>query len=394
MRLGLSLRARGHRVTLAAPDLFADHVHAAGLDFAPIVFGAEEQAVLDHPHLWDPRRGFEVVWRATRPGMAQVPALLAGLRPDVAVAHPLALPEADLGRAARPAMRIAAAYLAPSNLLTVHDPLMMGPYPVPRWTPFALRRWLWDRAFAGMVDPVVLPGLNADRAAHGLPPAQGFAGYLYAVADLSVGLFPAWFGPVQPDWPRPLTLGDFPLYDPAPDAAPAPELRRFLDAGAPPVVFTPGTGNRQTRRYFAAALDALANLGLRGIFLTLHRDQVPSTLPASVLWQEFVPLRALLPHARAVVHHGGIGTLAEALRAGVPQLVAPLAHDQFDNAARIRALGAGRVLHAARIGPSSLTRALRGLLDDPRVRPRCDELAARLRTGGPAWETMVDALEA
>src|SRR6202012_1799180 len=55
----------------------------------------------------------------------------------------------------------------------------------------------------------------------------------------------------------------------------------------------------------------------------------------------YVPLRALLPRCAALVHHGGIGTTAEALRAGVPQVIVPLAFDQFDNAARVRALGAG-----------------------------------------------------
>ena len=66
-----------------------------------------------------------------------------------------------------------------------------------------------------------------------------------------------------------------------------------------------------------------------------------------MLWQDYVPLRRLLPHAAALVHHGGIGTTAEALRAGTPQLVVPLAHDQFDNAARVAALGVGASLRAA-----------------------------------------------
>src|SRR5690606_30212233 len=61
----------------------------------------------------------------------------------VLLAHPLALPEADLCRAGRPGLKVAAAYLAPSNLPTVHDPLMLGPWAVPRWVPLAARRWLW-----------------------------------------------------------------------------------------------------------------------------------------------------------------------------------------------------------------------------------------------------------
>jgi rhamnosyltransferase subunit B len=50
----------------------------------------------------------------------------------------------------------------------------------------------------------------------------------------------------------------------------------------------------------------------------------------------------LLPQVAALVHHGGIGTTAAALAAGIPQLIAPFAFDQFDNAARTVRLGVGQ----------------------------------------------------
>src|SRR5262249_22764637 len=150
-------------------------------------------------------------------------------------------------------------------------------------------------------------------------------------------LFPPWYCPAQPDWPPSMEAGAFPLYDPGPEVALDDELQDFLHAGgeaARPVVFTPGSGNRQAAAYFERALAATRRLGRRAIFLTPHRAQVPAQLPQDVLWHPYVPLRQLLPRVAALVHHGGIGTTAEALRAGVPQLVIPLAFDQFDNGAR------------------------------------------------------------
>ena len=157
----------------------------------------------------------------------------------------------------------------------------------------------------------------------------------------------------------------------------APSCRLSSRPGAPPVAFTPGTGNRQAGRYFEAAAQATRRLGLRAIFLTPHREQLPAALPGPILWQEYVPLKTLLPHVAALAHHGGIGTTAEALRAGTPQLVVPLAHDQFDNAARVVALGAGASLHASRVSAGRMARALQRVVGREEVAGRCREIRAR-----------------
>ena len=393
LKIALALRTRGHRISFIAPEQHRPYVEQAGLSFHGV---AVDEAVLDDPRLWHPRHGFGVVWRATRGVAAALLPFVEALPASeacVLLVHPLALPEADLCRAARPDIRIAAAYLAPSNLPTVHDPLVMGPLTVPRWVPTGLRRWLWRRVGEQLVDPVVLPGLNHERRLRGLSPVPHALGYLFGVADLSLLLFPAWFGAIRPDWPRPLQQGDFPLYDPAPPAPLAAELTAFLGAGEAPVVFTPGTGNRQGAAYFEAALAAVQALRRRAIFLTPHASNVPAALPETVLWQAYVPLHALLPDCAALVHHGGIGTTAEALRAGLPQLVVPFAHDQFDNAARVAALGVGAVLPASRLSAARMQRQLRHLLSARAVALNARAAARRFADPG-AVDAVCAALQA
>lgn len=365
LSIALALRARDQRVTVLGPEQHRPYVQGAGLDFHGV---AVDEAVLDDPRLWHPRHGTAVVWQATRAVAAALPAFVEALPaavPCVLVVHPLALAEADLCRAARPDLRIAAVFLAPSNLPTVHDPLVLGPLTVPRWMPLAARRWLWRRIGASIVDPAVLPHLNDMRRQRGLAPVRHALPYLFSVADLSLALFPSWFGATQPDWPQPLYHADFPRYDPHPDAPLSAELAAFLAAGDAPVLFTPGTGNRQAAAYFSAALRAIEALGRRAIFLTPFEQQIPARLPGSVLWQAYVPVRALLPRAAGLVHHGGIGTTAEALASGTVQLVIPFAHDQFDNAARVAALGCGVILPAARLSARRLQRRLRLVLSSP-----------------------------
>ena len=91
----------------------------------------------------------------------------------------------------------------------------------------------------------------------------------------------------------------------------------------------------------ATALAAAAALNQRALLITPYADQLPTPLPPHAHAVSYAPFDALLPRLAALVHHGGIGSTAEALRAGIPQLVVALAFDQFDNAARLATLGAG-----------------------------------------------------
>ena len=390
LRIARELLARGHRVTMLGIEVHADAAAAAGVPFHALGSVDEYRATLEHPDVWNPRKGFGVLWSSMRGHEDALPDYVAALpagEPLAMLAHPLALPGAALARARRPGLRVVAAWLAPANLRTVHDPLTIGPLRIPRWMPLAWRRWLWARVDARLVDPVAVPDINAVHARYGLPPVRHFIDALQAVADAHLTLFPPWFAATPPDWPRPMAQGVFALHDPHLATSLPPELEAFLQQGEPPLVFTPGSGNRQARRWLARALEAARRLGRRAVLLTPHRGQVPGTLPPGVLWLPYVPLRPLLPRAAALVHHGGIGTTAEGLRAGVPQVIVPLAYDQFDNAARVEALAAGCGLAGGAAGarPRALARALERLLASAEVRAGCAR-AARLADADAAHD--------
>lgn len=381
MALARALRAMGRRVDVVGPAAHAGLLQQAGLPFTGLGTREEYDRVIADPDLWHPRRGFKVLFGNYRAALLEgCRAFLAfqGDAPLVVIGHPFALPAAALARERGLRARLVGAWLAPSNLRSSHGPLQLGPLAVPRWVPPSWRRALWRLLDRAMVDRHATAAVESARAELGLPAAgQSFLPYMQAIPELSLALFPEWFAPIQPDWPRPLLQGGFPLYDACADEPLAPALAGFLAAEGRPLVVTPGTGNTHASRLFDAALRAAQRLGLRAVFLTRHRDQVPPALPATVLWQPYVPLAQLLPHAAALVHHGGIGTTAEALRAGVPQLVTPFAWDQFDNAARVRALGVGAMAPAARLDAARLQRPLQALLTGSATQRRCAQVAAR-----------------
>lgn len=396
LAIGRGLLARGHRVTLLAAQPFEQAALAAGLAFEAVLTQAECDRVLADPDLWHARRGFAAAWKGQLAASTRVLEALARLPRDqrhVLLVHPLALPAADVARALHPGLRVVGAYLAPSNMRTCHDPMMLGPTAIPAWMPMALRRWMWRRVEASMIDPHALPGLNAMRAGAGLAPVPHFMAHIESVADASLALFPEWFGPRQPDWPAPLQHTGFMLYDQQPGAALPPALEHFLANGTAPIVFTPGSGYTHGRQYFDSALRAVQGLGRRAIFLTMHRDQVPAALPACAMWQDFLPLRPLLPRIAALVYHGGVGTMAEALLAGVPQLVVPCAHDQFDNARRVTALGVGRQLPMGDVRADTLERMLGAVLASEALAATCRTVASRL-AGAAGVDLACDLMEA
>ncbi|NHQ91970.1 glycosyltransferase [Janthinobacterium lividum] len=381
--LAQGLQQRGRRVLLLVPGWQEAAAQASSLPYHTFGSAQEGQAMLGDPGLWDERKGWGVVWKGLVPHLGALRDVVQGLPAGeacVVLCHPILVPMAALARSARPDLRIVAAYLAPSNLCSSHDLLTTGSLRIPAWVPLAWRQALWRMIHRTMIDPLMLPGLNAARTQHGLPPESHFFAHMLAAPDASLGLFPAWFATPQADWPPHFVQAGF-TGAVERQAALSPELERFLGEGAPPIVFTPGTGHQHAQRYFSIALDVLRRLGRRGLFITPHAAQVPQHLPASVLWQAHAPFAALLPRVAAVVHHGGIGTSAEAFRAGIPQLIVPFAYDQFDNGWRVKRLGVGDVLLAKRLSAGRMRRQLARLLAAPEVALACREVARRMGQG-------------
>jgi UDP:flavonoid glycosyltransferase YjiC (YdhE family) len=103
------------------------------------------------------------------------------------------------------------------------------------------------------------------------------------------------------------------------------------------------------------------------------------SLPAGMLAAAYVPHRLVFPRAAAVVHHGGIGTTAQGLRAGVPTLVVPHAHDQPDNAFRVEQLGVARWIDARRYTADRASQAIGSLLGDRTYAERARAVAEMVR---------------
>lgn len=372
--LGGALHARGHRVTLAAPETYRARALALSLEFCPLVTAEEVAEMLADPDMWHPLKSGLMMARWGAPMMPRQYGALAGLVQDrntVLVANPGLLP----ARLVQEKLKVPlASLLLQPGLVPSCDapPEMPGGLTIPGWLPQPLRRAYWLAVDAAGYLLVARP-LNRLGSGLGLPPVRRVFRW-WLSPDLVIGLFPPWYATPQPDWPPQIRLAGFGRYDGA--RADLPEdVRAFCQAGPPPVAFTLGTGMAHAGAFFRTAVAACESAGVRGILLTKYPGLIPACLPPTIHHCTFAPFRQLLPLCGAAVHHGGVGTTAAALEAGCPQLVLPLAWDQPDNAARVTRLGVGVALGPRQRNRGHMARALARLMT-PAVRDRCRAAAA------------------
>ena len=369
-----ALQARGHEIDLIANPLYEGLVAASGFSFHPIGDADDFLAVTLNPRMWHLRHGARILAEGLiLPYMRPTFELIGKLRRDGTV---VIAPATAFG--ARIANEVLGIPLATLDLQPVLfrselDSPGLPLEPLSRIPPLAriLRRSIYWGADTLFFDRFLRAPTNAFRAEHGLPPVRRLFHQWIHSPDLTLGLFPEWYGAPQPDWPASAVTAGFPLFDEA-DERPQPAgLDGFLEAGDPPVVVTPGTAMRHAKSFFEKSLQAAEMLGRRAILLSHFPEQLPAALPATARAYDYVPLSRVLPRAAALVYHGGIGTASQALAAGTPHLVVPHSYDQPDNAARLQRLGVGRTIFPQFYTPGRAAKQLRRLLESEPVRRSC-----------------------
>lgn len=386
--LGLGLQSRGHDVAIATSESYRDKVVAGGLRFSPIRPNLDDFGpfVEIARRVYDPRKGAEYIVRELLlPSLAYSfdDLQAAAGSADLLVTHALSYAGHLLGRSQ--AVRWISTVLSPMVFLSIHDPPPLAPAPWLR-TLHRLNPILYRLVFSGLkaFARTWSAPVRQFCKERGLPlPFQDplFEGQFSPLMTLA--MFSPLLARPQRDWPRHTHLTGFPMYD-ADQVEPGSieALEGFLASGAPPIVFTLGSSAiYDAGDFYRQALDISQRLGRRAVLLTgkVEENQRLPPLPSSIHATEYVPHSQIFPRAAAIVHQGGIGTLAQAMHAGRPMLVMPLSHDQPDNALRVERMGIAKRIPRARFSVRSGETALRELLEDARYGAAATEIALRLR---------------
>jgi rhamnosyltransferase subunit B len=375
--VGRALQSRGHEVFIITSAYFEDLVRRAGLGFRALGSVEDFERVQSDPHLWHPRKAFpSIIRNAVNPSYEMILEIARELHePGNTVILASSLAWATLSVRELLGVPVASVHLAPSLFVSSYRQPVIHGAPVPQWAPGFLKSFQWFLA-GKVVNFHVLPELNRFRARHGLPPSKGILSRWHS-PDRVICLFPEWFGPPQPDWPSQTRLTGFPLFDEKEIRELPPGLEEFLNDGEAPVVFTPGSAMISGSAFFEEAVKGLRLLGKRGILLTRFADTIPPGLPREIRHFPYIPFSQVLPRAAALVYHGGVGTCAQALQAGIPHLVQPMAHDQLDTLSRVRDLGVGDGLHPRRFKARRIASVLDRLSSDAAMKARALEISEK-----------------
>ncbi|MGM9487113.1 glycosyltransferase [Ideonella sp. YS5] len=366
LAIARALVERGHEVHLLTQAPYESEVRAEGVDFFPVATQDEHERTLRHPLLWHPLHGFGVLWRhlavpAIGPTLHAIDLLSASGSLTV-LASPLAA-GARLARELWPGrVRLLSGYTAPMGLRSTSDPMFMGSWRVPSFVPRGVRSGLWKALDRWKLEPMAQPAMRQWTHRLALPP---FSGSLFGEAlhspDGGVALFPPWFASVPLEWARRgVRQTGFPVFEPTQTLGLGEDVVSFLDKPTRFAVVYPGSADRRAESVTGPILAACRELDLRALVLSRFGPQ-GATPEANTLWTANAPLRLILPAASAFIHHGGIGSIAQAFVARAPQLILASAYDQFENGTRVEQLHRGRWLQAANASAKSVRGALEEL---------------------------------
>lgn len=402
--LGLGLRARGHRVTMATIDYYRPLIESSGLEFRPMrphVDPADTRLV---ERIMDKNRGSEflitdILLANIEQAYEDVEAAADGA--DLLISHPVTFATPIVAQRRR--LPWASAVLAPTSMFSVYDFPAIPPAP---WVKHLQRLGQWPgrvivgaarRATAKWAEP-----LYRFRARLGLPRGGNPVLEGQHSPSLVLALYSRVLGAPQPDWPPNVVITGHIFHDAPHGTSLSGPLESFLQAGSPPIVFTLGSSVVLiAREFWTRSIEAVRRLGMRAVLLA-----GPMTAPAledelaaragsgrrDVIAVERAPHSLLFPRASVVVQQCGIGTLAQSLRSGRPMLAVPYSHDQPDNAWRARELGMSRTLYPASYRATRIASELNTLVEDQRYAAAAGAVALRVRAEAGV-STACDALE-
>lgn len=403
MAIALELQQRGHQAVIATHEVYRSKVEAEGLEFYSIrpdlSFGDPEQVQEIMKRAMHPSEGTQYVVRDLvlpylKDSYQDLIQAVSGA--DLFITHPLGFAGPIV--AEKTGIRWVSSVLAPITLLSAYDPPVLptgyGQISLKLLSPI-IRNFLLSlakRSVRSWSEPV-----RKLRAELGLPKGKNPLFEGQHSPHLVLALFSQVFAQPQLDWPKQSCVTGFPFYNRQDKAELTPELSEFLSAGSPPIVFTLGSSAvLDAGNFYVESALAAKNLGHRAVLL-IGQDQ-RNKLPKSLLSEDiaafdYAPYSKIFPRSIAIVHQGGIGTTAQALRSGRPMLIMPYSHDQPDNAARAERLGVARTIKRTDYNAVTAAAELKPLLNNPKYTERATNIGQQIQSENGV-KTACDAIEA
>jgi MGT family glycosyltransferase len=377
--IALELRKRGHNVVFATHKEYQGKIEALGFEFHRM---RPDNTALNDPQemarMMDLQKGTEYVtrnWVCASLRETYTDLMNSAKDADFIIAGEGVVAARLV--AEKLGIRWALAVLQPISFFSAYDPSVIPVFPF-----LAKLRRLGSIVNRGVIKLSKAVAKSWAEPVHqlrrelGLPPLVGnpFIDDKYS-SYLVLAMFSSVLAKPQPDWVANTIVTGFTFYDASQgEAELTPELQQFLGAGEPPIVFTLGSAAVMTPGIFYQESIQAAKLLNRRAVLLIGKNAPPENFGEDILAVSYAPYSQIFPHACAIVHQGGIGTTAQALRSGCPTLVMPYSHDQPDNAVRSERLGTSRTIPRKQYLASRVAHELRELLENPNYATKAAEI--------------------
>jgi rhamnosyltransferase subunit B len=383
--IALELRQRGHDIIFATHQTYQAKIQALGFEFhrlRPDLPGADEPQIM--AQMMDLKTGSEYIIRKwVMPNLRDTYEDLMASAKDADFIVSGEIVYATPMVAEKLGIRWATSTLQPAAFFSSYDPSVLPLFPFATQLPKlgvtlnrAIKQLLiavtnsWEKPLHQLRSELGLPTINGNILIE-----NKCSPYLV------LALFSAILAQPQPDWPKNTVVAGFTFYDRDRNIAElTPELHQFLKTGEPPIVFTLGTAAvKAPGTFYQESIRAARQLNRRAVLL-IGDNPPPADLTSDTIAIDYAPYSQIFPHASAIVHQGGIGTTAQALRSGHPTLITPYANDQPDNAARVERLGTSRTIVRSQYTAARVARELKELLKNPQYAARSTEVGRIIQT--------------
>lgn len=381
--IALELRQHGHDIVFATHQAYQTKIQALGFEFHRLRpdLPSDPQAMAQ---MMDLKTGSEYIIRKwLLPNLHDTYTDLLDSAKDADFIVTGEIVYATRLVAEKLGIRWATSLLQPAAFFSAYDPSVLPLFP------FSAQLPRWGRIFNQAVKQLLkaitkswAEPIHQLRRELELPPlSDNLLIDNKCSPYLVLALFSSVLAQPQPDWPKNTLVTGFPFYDGNRDlVALTPELEQFLKTGDPPIIFTLGSAAvNDPGTFYQESIQATKQLNRRAVLL-IGENPPPAELSQDIVAINYAPYSQIFPDASAIVHQGGIGTLAQALRAGCPTLITPYANDQPDNAARVERLGTSRTIPRQQYTASRVAGELQELLENPQYATKAAEIGRIIRS--------------
>ena len=385
--IALALQRKGLDVEVHSSPYYQEHLSECGLQFFAIGNLDDFRAALVDPRLWRETENV-AVYRDyfLQSGLSSLPDRTLAYPKDqdlFFIAHPMLVCSVNLVKQLRANVRVCTYLLSPAHSSEDRQVMSFRSTVLPKVFPrFALRAF--KKTLSSLyVDTVLLEDINHHRRARGLPRIKSYLDEIHDTPEFHLNLFPQWFAPSLHAPPPRILQGDFVLHTRTPSKELGPDLERFIAGGDRPVAFLFGQCAQGLRRTIEDIARHYPGPSRRAVVITADRTLLPEVLPEHLHWAPYAPLDTLLAACKGIVHYGGIGTMAQALKAATPQIALPFIFDQYENSIHMSRLGVGEVIPASRANGQKIRALADRLFQSEAVRRRCQAVAERFTLQDP-----------